>query len=90
MIGVISESWLSTIAEMAVSYAEQGANLQDVIQEGNVGLLVKLSELCGAGEVPGIEAILEGAVAAAMIAYTEETLESQVAGMVLREQEKNS
>lgn len=88
MIGVISESWLSTIAEMAVPYAEQGANLQDVIQEGNMGLLIKLSELNGAGEVSGVGAILEGAIAAAMMAYTEETLESQVADMVAKEQEK--
>lgn len=88
MIGVISESWLSTIAEMAVSYAEQGANLQDVIQEGNMGLLIKLSELNGAGEVSGVGAILEGAIAAAMMAYTEEALESQVADMVAKEQEK--
>ena len=88
MVGPISESWLRTIAELAIPYAAQGANLEDVIQEGNMGLLIKLSELVGAGEVPGVDAILEGAVSAAMIAYTEESMESQVADMVVKEQEK--
>ena len=61
-----------------------------MIQEGNMGLLIKLSELVGAGEVPAIDAVLEGAVSAAMIAYTEENLEDQVADMVVKEQEKKN
>jgi hypothetical protein len=75
---------------MAIPYAEQGAILEDVIQEGNMGLLLKLSELVGAGEVPGIDAILEGAVSAAMIAYTEENMEANVADMIVKEQEKKN
>ena len=90
VIGPICESWLGSIAQMAIPYAEQGANLEDVIQEGNMGLLMKLSELTGAGEVPGVEAILEGAVSAAMIAYTEENMEGQVAEMIVKEQEKKN
>lgn len=90
VIGMICESWLGSIAQMAIPYAEQGANLEDVIQEGNMGLLLKLSELAGAGEVPGLDAILEGAVAAAMIAYTEENMESSVADMIVKEQEKKN
>ena len=81
---------LSGDASVAIPYAAQGANLEDVIQEGNMGLLIKISELVGAGEVPGIDAILEGAVSAAMIAYTEENLEDQVADMVVKEQEKKN
>ena len=90
VVGTICESWLGSIAQMAIPYASQGANLEDVIQEGNMGLLIKLTELVGAGEVPGIDAILEGAVAAAMIAYTEENLEDQVADMIVKEQEKKN
>ena len=90
VIGAISESWLRTIAELAIPYAAQGANLEDVIQEGNMGLLIKLTELAGAGEVPGIDAILEGAVSAAMIAYTEENMEASVADMIVKEQEKKN
>lgn len=90
VIGTICESWLGSIAQMAIPYAEQGANLEDVIQEGNMGLLLKLSELAGAGEVSGLDAILEGAVAAAMIAYTEENMESSVADMIVKEQEKKN
>lgn len=88
VIEAISESWLRSIAELAIPYAAQGANLQDVIQEGNMGLLLKLYELAGAGEIAAVDAILEGAVSAAMIAYTEENMESQVADMVMKEQEK--
>ena len=88
VIAPISESWLRSIAELAIPYAAQGANLQDVIQEGNMGLLLKLYELAGAGEIAAVDAILEGAVSAAMIAYTEENMESQVADMVMKEQEK--
>ena len=90
VVGEICESWLGSIAQMAVPYAEQGANLQDVIQEGNMGLLIKLSELVGAGEVPAMDAVLEGAISAAMIAYTEENMEDQVANMIVKEQEKKN
>lgn len=90
VIAPISESWLRSIAELAIPYAAQGANLQDVIQEGNMGLLLKLYELAGAGDVAAVDAILEGAVSAAMIAYTEENMENQVADMVMKEQEKKA
>ena len=90
VVGTICESWLGSIAQMAIPYAEQGANIEDVIQEGNMGLLLKLSELVGAGDVPGIDAILEGAVSAAMIAYTEENMDACVADMIVKEQEKNN
>lgn len=90
VVGEICESWLGSIAQMAIPYAEQGAILEDVIQEGNMGLLLKLSELVGAGEVPGIDAILEGAVSAAMIAYTEDNMEANVADMIVKEQEKKN
>lgn len=90
VVGEICESWLGSIAQMAVPYAEQGVNLQDVIQEGNMGLLIKLSELVGAGEVPAMDAVLEGAISAAMIAYTEENMEDQVADMIVKEQEKKN
>ena len=90
VIAPISESWLRTIAQLAIPFAAQGANLQDVIQEGNLGLLIKLSELVGAGELPAMDDILEGAVSAAMIAYTEENMEGQVADMIVKEQEKKN
>ena len=88
VISAISESWLRTIAKLAIPYGEQGANLEDVIQEGNMGLLMKLSELAGAGEIPAMDEILEGSVTAAMIAYTEANLERQVADMVVKEQKR--
>ncbi len=86
VIGKISESWLPTISEMAIPYAEKGANLEDLIQEGSMGVLIKLSELAGAGDVPGVNEILEGAISAAMIDYTEDEMEDQVADMLVKEE----
>lgn len=88
VIGVISENWLKSIAQLAMDYAARGVNIEDVIQEGNMALLLKLSELAGAGKLSGIEEILEGSVAAAMLAYAEETEENQVADMLIKEKEK--
>lgn len=90
VIGMICESWLGSIAQMAIPYAEQGANLEDVIQEGNMGLLLKLSELAGAGEIPELDTVLEGAIAKAMMDYTEENMENSVAEMIVKEQEKKN
>lgn len=89
VIGKISESWLRSIAQLAIPYAEQGVNLEDVIQEGNMGLLLKLSELVGAGEIACIDELLEGAVTNAMMNYAEENLENQVAEMVVKEKKND-
>ena len=77
VIGRIAESWLPVIAQLAVPFAERGVNLEDVIQEGNMGLLIKLSELQGAGEIPEVSDILQGSVIAAMEEYIAEDLLEQ-------------
>ena len=77
VIGRIAESWLPSIAQLAVPYAERGVNLEDVIQEGNMGLLIKLSGLLGAGEIPAVSDILQGSVIAAMEEYIAEDLLEQ-------------
>ncbi len=69
VIGRIAESWLPLIAQLAVPYAERGVNLEDIIQEGNMGLLIKLSELQGAGEIPAVGVILERCIINAMEEY---------------------
>lgn len=89
VISQISENWLRDIANMAVGYAAQGANLEDVIQEGNMGLLLKLSELTGAGIGISIEEELERAVIEAMEAFVEENEEMQVSDMLIKEKEGN-
>lgn len=90
VIGRISESWLRSIAELGSVYAAQGANLEDVIQEGNMGLLMKLSELAGAGEAENVTDMLSEAVKEAMNAFAEENMESHVAELVVKEQEKKN
>ncbi|MGN0335168.1 MAG: hypothetical protein ACI4DV_05835 [Lachnospiraceae bacterium] len=73
VIEKISESWLRRIVEMAKPHAAFGASLADVIQEGNMGLFLKLSELAGAGAGIDVNTELEEAIEAAMTAYVEET-----------------
>lgn len=92
VIQAISENWLKDIANMAVTYAAQGANIEDVIQEGNMGLLIRLSELVGNGGGIDVEKELEQAVTEAMEAFAEENEETQVSEMLVRmkEGEKNN
>lgn len=81
----ILENWLRDIANMAVSYAERGINVDDMIQEGNMGLLLKLKELSGAGSEICVEKELERAVTGAMEAYAEENEAEQVSDLLLKE-----
>lgn len=72
----ISETWLERILTMARAHGESGDYLGDLIQEGNMGLFLKLTQLLGAGvdRMPSIEEELAEAVEAAISAYEENTL----------------
>ncbi len=73
VVEAISESWLEKIVELARPHAAFGANLGDVIQEGNMGLFLKLTELAGAGAGVDVECALGEAIEEAMRAYVEES-----------------
>lgn len=70
----LSESMLKEVALMAQEYASEKAGLEDLIQEGNLGIFVRLGELCGMGEDCGYDVEEEMAEAAdsAMRAYVSE------------------
>lgn len=66
VIGDISNSWMAKVLELAGKLAVSKDGFEDVIQEGNMALFLKLTELCGCGEETKIEMLLEQAVEEAM------------------------
>lgn len=53
VIEKISESWMGRILEQAKKLSVVPEDFSDVVQEGNMALLMKLSELCGGGVKAG-------------------------------------
>lgn len=51
----LSESMLKDVAALAQEYASDKAGLEDLIQEGNLGIFVRLGELCGMGSDCGYD-----------------------------------
>lgn len=70
----LSESMLKEVALIAREYASEKVGLEDLIQEGNLGIFVRLGELCGMGEDCGYDVEEEMAEAAdnAIRAYVAE------------------
>ncbi|MBD5157997.1 MAG: hypothetical protein HDT13_10240 [Butyrivibrio sp.] len=58
-IGKLSESMLKDVAVLAQEYASDKAGLEDLIQEGNLGIFVRLGELCGMGSDCGYDVVEE-------------------------------
>ena len=50
MINPISDSWMIKVLETARKLAVTSEGFEDVIQEGNMALFLKLTELCGCEE----------------------------------------
>ena len=68
----ISDSWMIRVVDIAKELSVTPEDFSDVIQEGNMGLFMKLSELCGSLENVDVEQALEAAVFMAMKAYVQE------------------
>lgn len=66
MIHKISDSWMLRVLETAKKLAVTTEGFEDVIQEGNMALFLKLTELCGCGRKLDVEAELFDAVEEAM------------------------
>ena len=66
VIHTISDSWMITVLELAKKIAVSSEGFEDVIQEGNMALFLKLTELCGSQEKTDVEAELQNAVEEAM------------------------
>lgn len=66
VINPISDSWMIKVLETARKLAVTSEGFEDVIQEGNMALFLKLTELCSCEEKTDVEAELQGAVETAM------------------------
>jgi hypothetical protein len=66
VINPISDSWMIKVLETARKLAVTSEGFEDVIQEGNMALFLKLTELCGCEEKTDVEAELQDAVETAM------------------------
>ena len=68
----ISDSWMMRILEHAKELSIAEEDFSDVIQEGNMALFIKLSELCDSGSPVDVDAVLEETVLNGMKAYIQE------------------
>ena len=87
LIDSVSHSMLKNVALLADEYASDKAGVEDLIQEGNMALFMRLSELCGMGAESGYDLVDEvsDAVNEAMKSYVsrisdEEASENIVVG----------
>lgn len=66
VIKILADAWLKRVLVMAQELAVSGENFEDILQEGNMGLFIRLTELCGAGTV--VESVEEELAAAVRVA----------------------
>lgn len=72
MVQKISDGWMKNVLTMAKKLALSSEGFEDVVQEGNMALFLKLSDLCGSKEKCDVEAELEQAIEEAMKASIRE------------------
>lgn len=65
----ISMFSLRNVLKIADKYIEPKLLVEDLVQEGNVALFLKLSELCGCRQSYDVEQELENAIEQAIVAY---------------------
>ncbi len=53
VIKLLADAWLLPVLDLAKELAVSKEDFEDIVQEGNVGLFIKLTELCGAGDTVG-------------------------------------
>ena len=68
----ISMFSLRNVLKIADKYMEPKLLVEDLVQEGNVALFLKLSELCGCRQSYDVEQELENAIEEAIVAYASE------------------
>lgn len=74
VIQTISDNWLRRVLEIAKQYTSRNANMEDVIQEGNMGLLYGISNLLGSRECNDVEGYLTQSIKESMEAFIDEMM----------------
>ena len=69
----ISNLWLVRVLEVAKKYREPKLRIEDLVQEGNMALLVKLQELVGSKADVEVRKLLEQEIEAGIMAYVAES-----------------
>ncbi|MDD2981581.1 MAG: hypothetical protein PHN80_16655 [Hespellia sp.] len=68
----LSDCWLARVLEIARKRATRKTPLEDLVQEGNIGLFLKLQELLGSGKMDDFDAVISASVEEAIWAYINE------------------
>ncbi len=86
VIAPLSEGWMRRVLETAKSLAVTSEGFEDVVQEGNMALFLRLTELCGAGEgdvATSLTEAVEAAMKASIVEFEgEDEEEKAVVGKV--------
>lgn len=87
VIHTVSNLWLARVLEVAQKYQEPKLRIEDLVQEGNMALLLKLQELVGSGTDVEVKNLLEQEIEAGIVAYAAEIrgeweMENAVVGKV--------
>lgn len=72
MVQTLANAWLSNVLEVAKKLAVAPEGFEDIVQEGNMALVLRLGELCGSGESADVEKELLTAIEEAMKACIRE------------------
>lgn len=74
VIETISTAWLKKVLTIAEKYLEPRLNLEDLVQEGNMALFMKLQELLGTKLDENIEEVLSATIEEGIMAYCSEVV----------------
>ncbi len=68
------DHWLSTVVELTKKYKSYAVNMEDLIQEGNIGLLGGLKQLLGINQKIDVKEYLKESVLQALENYIDEVM----------------
>ncbi len=76
-IEALTDKWLSRVLTIAKEYSIHKVNMEDLVQEGNIGLLSGLSNLLGNPQIPQVEEYIRESVKKSMEDFIDEMMEEQ-------------
>ena len=72
VIESISDHWLVKVVDIAKEYEKHNVNMEDIIQEGNIGLILGLQNLLGTKQRIDVEEYLKESIQKAMEDFIDE------------------